>query len=186
MTIGAGLARAPIGLVTLLAVALLVNYVDRGSIATAAPLLEQELGLSASQVGGVLAAFYWAYAPMQPVMGWLADRYGPARGLSGGFLLLSLATAAKGLAGGLVLLGPLGLLLVGVGGATLSPSALGLLPGRGPPLQRARATATMQFGAVVGPAIGTLFGGLLLVRSGGRGGVGALRRAVGAVALVAR
>ena len=45
---GAHLARAPIGLVALLSVALLVNYIDRGSIATAAPLLEQELGLSAS------------------------------------------------------------------------------------------------------------------------------------------
>ena len=45
MTDGARLARAPIGLVALLSVALLVNYVDRGSIATAAPLLEQELGL---------------------------------------------------------------------------------------------------------------------------------------------
>ncbi|HLB84582.1 MAG TPA: MFS transporter, partial [Steroidobacteraceae bacterium] len=167
MTIGAGLARAPIGLVTLLAVALLVNYVDRGSIATAAPLLEQELGLSASQMGWVLAAFYWAYAPMQPVMGWLADRYGPARVLSGGFLLWSLATAANGLAGGLVMLVLLRLLM-GVGEATFYPSALSLLSRRVPPLQRARATATMQFGAVVGPAIGTLLGGLLMVRYGWR------------------
>src|SRR4026209_10110 len=101
MTIGAGLARAPVGLVTLLAVALLVNYVDRGSIATAAPLLEQELGLSASQMGWVLAAFYWAYAPMQPVMGWLAGRYGPARGVSGGVLLWWFAAGANRLARGL-------------------------------------------------------------------------------------
>ena len=134
---------------TLLAVALLVNYIDRGSIATAAPLLEQELSLSASQMGWVLAAFYWAYAPMQPVMGWLADRYGPARVLSGGFLLWSLATAANGLAGGLVMLVLLRLLM-GVGEATFYPSALSLLSRRVPPLQRARATATMQFGAVSG------------------------------------
>ena len=52
--------RAPIGLVVLLAVALLVNYVDRGSIAVAAPLLEVELRLSASEMGWVLAAFSWA------------------------------------------------------------------------------------------------------------------------------
>ena len=94
--------RAPIGLVVLLAVALLVNYVDRGSIAIAAPLLEIELRLSASEMGWVLAAFYWAYAPMQPVMGWCADRFGPARVLAGGFLLWSLATALAGFAGGLV------------------------------------------------------------------------------------
>src|SRR5688572_8130547 len=167
MTDGARLARAPIGLVAFLSVALLVNYIDRGSIATAAPLLEHELGLAASQMGWVLAAFYWAYAPMQPVMGWLADRYGPARVLSGGFLLWSLATAANGLAGGLVMLVLLRLLM-GVGEATFYPSALSLLSRRVPPLQRARATATMQFGAVVGPAIGTLLGGLIMVRYGWR------------------
>jgi MFS family permease len=160
-------ARAPLALVTLLCVALLVNYIDRGSIATAAPLLEQELRLSASQMGWVLAAFYWAYAPMQPVMGWLADRYGPARVLSGGFLLWSLATAANGFAGGLVMLVLLRMLM-GVGEATFYPSALSLLSRRVPPLQRARATATMQFGAVVGPAIGTLLGGLIMVRYGWR------------------
>src|SRR5687768_2372239 len=167
MTDGARLARAPLGLVALLSVALLVNYIDRGSIATAAPMLEQELRLSASEMGWVLAAFYWAYAPMQPVMGWLADRYGPARVLSVGFLLWSLATAANGLAGGLAALVLLRLLM-GVGEATFYPSALSLLSRRVPALQRARATATMQFGAVVGPAIGTLLGGLLMLRYGWR------------------
>jgi MFS family permease len=160
-------ARAPIALVSLLSLALLVNYVDRGSIATAAPLLETELGLSASQMGWVLAAFYWAYAPMQPVMGWLADRYGPARVLSAGFLLWSLATAASGFAGGLVGLVMLRLVM-GAGEASFYPSALSLLSRRVPPRQRARATATMQFGAVVGPAVGTLFGGWLMVRYGWR------------------
>ncbi len=118
--------RAPIGLVVLLAVALLVNYVDRGSIAVAAPLLEIELRLSASEMGWVLAAFYWAYAPMQPVMGWCADRFGPARVLAGGFLLWSLATALAGFAGGLAALVALRLLM-GVGEATFYPSALSLL-----------------------------------------------------------
>src|SRR5262245_66417660 len=121
MTGGAGPARAPIGLVTLLSVALLINYVDRGSIATAAPMLERELELSASEMGWILAAFYWAYAPMQPVMGWLADRFGPARVMSGGFLLWSIATAAGGFAGGLATL-VLVRLLMGVGESTFYPS----------------------------------------------------------------
>ena len=154
--------RAPIGLVVLLAVALLVNYVDRGSIAVAAPLLEVELRLSASEMGWVLAAFYWAYAPMQPVMGWCADRFGPARVLAAGFLLWSLATALAGFAGGLAALVALRLLM-GVGEATFYPSALSLLSRNVAPTQRARATATMQFGAVLGPAVGTLLGGLIMV-----------------------
>jgi MFS family permease len=159
--------RSPVGLVTLLSVALLVNYVDRGTIATAAPLLEKELSLSPSEMGWVLAAFYWAYAPLQPVAGWLADRFGPARVLTAGFLLWSAATAASGLAAGLVTL--IGLrMLMGAGESTFYPSALSLLSRNVPAVQRARATATMQFGAVVGPAIGTLLGGLLMVRYGWR------------------
>ena len=104
---------------------------------------------------------------MQPVMGWCADRFGPARVLAGGFLLWSLATALAGFAGGLVALVALRLLM-GVGEATFYPSALSLLSRNVAPTQRARATATMQFGAVLGPALGTLLGGLIMVRYGWR------------------
>ena len=159
--------RAPVGLVMLLSTALLINYVDRGSIATAAPLLEKELSLSASEMGWVLAVFYWAYAPMQPVMGWCADRFGPARVLATGFVIWSLATAATGLVGGLVALVVLRLLM-GVGESAFYPSALSLLSRNVLAIQRGRATATMQFGAVVGPALGTLLGGLIMVRFGWR------------------
>ncbi len=160
-------SRAPVGLVMLLSTALLINYVDRGSIATAAPLLEKELSLSASEMGWVLAVFYWAYAPMQPVMGWCADRFGPARVLATGFVIWSLATAATGLVGGLVALVVLRLLM-GVGESAFYPSALSLLSRNVLAIQRGRATATMQFGAVVGPALGTLLGGLIMVRFGWR------------------
>ena len=91
------LGRAPAGLVVMLSLALMINYIDRGAIATAAPLLQDELSLSPSEIGWVLAVFYWAYAPLQPVMGWLADRIGPAIVLAAGFALWSLATAATGL-----------------------------------------------------------------------------------------
>ena len=60
--------RTPIALVALLSFALLINYVDRGSIGIAAPLIQKDFALSASEMGWVLAAFFWAYAPMQPFM----------------------------------------------------------------------------------------------------------------------
>jgi MFS family permease len=159
--------RAPIGLVALLAFALLINYADRGSISVAAPLLGKELGLRASEIGWVLGLFYWAYAPLQPVMGWCADRFGPARVLAAGFLLWSLATGLMGLAGGLAALVALRLLM-GAGEATFYPSALSLLSRKVPDSQRARATATMQFGALIGPAAGALLGGYVMVRYGWR------------------
>jgi MFS family permease len=164
---GATNAARPIGLVVMLSLALMINYIDRGSIATAAPLLTKELALSPSEIGWVLAVFYWAYAPMQPVMGWLADRRGPALMLAIGLALWSLATAATGFAFGIVSLVALRLLM-GVGEAAFYPSALSLLARNVPATQRARATASMQFGAVVGPALGTLVGGMIMQAYGWR------------------
>ncbi|HEX5648218.1 MAG TPA: MFS transporter [Steroidobacteraceae bacterium] len=167
---GGAVAQAharPIGLVVMLSLALMINYIDRGSIATAAPLLVDELALTPGEMGWVLAVFYWAYAPMQPVMGWFADRTGPAIVLAGGLALWSVATAATGFAFGLASLIVLRLLM-GVGEAAFYPSALSLLARNVPPTQRARATATMQFGAVIGPALGTLVGGVIMQTYGWR------------------
>ena len=114
-------------MVMLLATALMINYIDRGSIATAAPLLQEELrNSSASEMGWVLAVFYWAYAPLQPVMGGARTDSEPARVLAAGFLLWSVATAATGLVGGLVTLVALRMLM-GAGESAFYPSALSLL-----------------------------------------------------------
>ena len=37
-----------------------INYVDRGNLSIAAPMLKVELGISASQLGILLAAFSWS------------------------------------------------------------------------------------------------------------------------------
>lgn len=172
-------SRAPVGLVALLSVALLVNYADRGSISVAAPLLGKELALGEIEIGWVLGLFYWAYAPLQPVMGWCADRFGPARVLAAGFLVWSVATGLMGIAGGLTALVVLRLLM-GAGEATFYPSALSLLSRNVPASQRARATATMQFGALIGPAAGVLLGGAVMAKFGWR----AMFLVMGAASLV--
>ena len=54
---------------------------------------------------GPCRVLYWAYAPdATTVMGWCADRFGPARVLAAGFLLWSLPPAMAGLVGGLAAL----------------------------------------------------------------------------------
>ena len=45
----------------LLSAALFINYVDRGNLSTAAPLIQDELHLSATQLGFLLSAFYYSY-----------------------------------------------------------------------------------------------------------------------------
>ena len=80
----------------LLAISVFINYVDRGNLSIAAPLLKGELGISASQLGVLLSAFFWTYALLQLFSGWLVDRLNVNWVFAGGFFLWSAATAATG------------------------------------------------------------------------------------------
>lgn len=60
----------------LLSAALFINYVDRGNLSTAAPLIQDELHLSATQLGFLLSAFYYSYVLAMAPVGWLAERSG--------------------------------------------------------------------------------------------------------------
>jgi hypothetical protein len=82
--------RAFTPVLVLLAISILINYVDRGNLSIAAPLLKDELGISASQLGILLAAFFWTYTAMQFVSGWLVDRFDVNWVIAAGYLLWSL------------------------------------------------------------------------------------------------
>ena len=79
-------------LVALLALSVLLNYVDRGAIGIAAPKMKEELGFSATEFGFGVSAFFWAYAPLCLVMGWLCDRFCVYRMFALGIALWALAT----------------------------------------------------------------------------------------------
>src|SRR6059058_3978048 len=106
---------------TLLFIAILVNYVDRGNLSIAAPLLKDELGISASQLGLLLSAFFWSYTTMQFVSGWLVDRFDVNLIIAAGYLLWSLATATTGIVRGFTILLAMRLLL-GIGESVAFPS----------------------------------------------------------------
>jgi MFS family permease len=145
----------------------MINYVDRGTISTAAPLLEKQLALTPSQLGWILSAFFWAYVPSQPLMGWLADRLGAARVLAAGFTLWSFATVATGLsAGTFTLFGAR--LVMGIGESVTYPSALALLAQRVTDRHRARATSILQLGGMIGPALGTSLSVVIMAHYGWR------------------
>ena len=55
----------------LLVFSVFINYVDRGNLSIAAPMIKDELGISATQLGLLLSAFFWTYAFCQLVAGWL-------------------------------------------------------------------------------------------------------------------
>src|SRR5712691_13405650 len=85
---------------TLLVLSVFINYVDRGNLAIAAPLLKNELGISASRLGILLSSFFWTYTALLFVCGWFVDRFDVNRVLAVGFLVWSLATAATGMVRG--------------------------------------------------------------------------------------
>ena len=101
MTTAAQAGRPAFGplIVPLLALAIFINYVDRGNLATAAPLMMGELGLDATQIGILISAFFWAYTPGLVLAGWLADRFNAYMTLAVGLAIWSLATLLTGLAG---------------------------------------------------------------------------------------
>jgi len=55
-------------LVLLVTASVFINYIDRGNLAAAAPLMQDELHLSASQLGVLLSAFYYGCVICMPGM----------------------------------------------------------------------------------------------------------------------
>lgn len=153
--------------VPLLAIAIFINYVDRGNLATAAPLIKDQLQLSSTQIGMLLSAFFWSYVPAQLLAGWLAERINPYRTLGLGLALWSIATAASGVATGFVALIALRILL-GLGESAAFPCSAKILAQHLPADKLGRANGLMGVGMALGPALGTLLGGLLMARIGWR------------------
>jgi MFS family permease len=151
----------------LLVIAVLINYVDRGNLALAAPLLKTEWGTSASQLGLLLSAFFWTYTALQFVMGHFVDRFGANRLMAIGVFVWSIATlftaAAFGFATMLVMR-----LLLGIGESVMFPASSKILAEHLPEHARGFANGLMNAAMRWGTAIGTLGGGLLIAHYGWR------------------
>src|SRR6201982_860961 len=80
----------------LLALSVFINYLDRGNLSIAAPLLKNEFQLSATQLGVLLSSFFWTYSFFLPLSGWLVDRLHVKWVRAGGFIFVFGATAATG------------------------------------------------------------------------------------------
>ena len=162
-----GAAGISVRVVVLLALAAFINYVDRGNLATAGPLIRDELGLSNAQLGTLLSAFFWSYAPAQPFVGWLAERFDARVVLAVGLAVWGGATVFTGVSTGFVTLLVLRLML-GLGESVMYPASFKLLASDARDDQRGRANGLLAAGQSLGPAFGTLIGGLLMARLGWR------------------
>src|SRR5262245_42341551 len=152
---------------TLLVVSVFINYVDRGNLSIAAPLLKSELGISALQLGILLSAFFWTYTAMLFVCGWFVDRFDAGRVLALGYLVWSLSTAATGLVRGFAML-LLMRLILGMGESVAFPCYSKILARDLPEHHRGFANGVICAGMKLGPAAGTLGAGLLMANYGWR------------------
>ncbi len=154
-------------LIVMVALAMFISYVDRGNLATAAPLIQAELNLSPEQLGALLSAFFLTYVIAMIPAGWLAERYGAHRVMAGGFLIWSVATLGSGLVDSFAALFLLRLLL-GLGESVSFPSMAKLIASGVPAARLGIANGTVAFGYLIGPAVGTLAGGWLMTELGWR------------------
>jgi sugar phosphate permease len=100
----------------------LIFYVDRVNISTAAPIMQKDLGLTATQLGIAFSAFAYPYAFFQIAGGWLGDRMGPRLTLFLCALLVAASTVWTGMVGGLAALF-MSRLALGIGEGPAFPTA---------------------------------------------------------------
>ena len=164
----AGMSRKEWVVVGLLVFSVLVNYVDRGNLSLAMPLLQREFAFSPLRAAELLSAFFWTYALVQllGIAGWLTDRYSAGWVLMGGYLLWSLAMACLGFAPSYVALFALQLVL-GMGESVAYPCYSRIFAAM-PQEHRGRANAFIDAGTKIGPAAGAFLGGMILVHYGWR------------------
>jgi ACS family D-galactonate transporter-like MFS transporter len=155
------------GVLVLLAVSVFINYIDRGSLSIAAPILKDELHLSASQLGILLSSFFWTYACFQIVSGWLVDRFNVNWVLAIGFLVWSSATAVTGLVHGFAILLAVRLVL-GIGESVAYPSYSKIVARHFSEDRRGFANSVIAAGQLSGPGFGMFLGGVLMAMYGWR------------------
>lgn len=92
--------RVRYGMLALVFVNVVINYLDRTNLAVAASNLSKDLDLSPVSMGYIFSAFGWSYAVLQIPGGLIADRFGPR--ILYGFCLItwSVVTMLQGFASG--------------------------------------------------------------------------------------
>src|ERR1700752_3448826 len=155
------------GVLFLLSLSVLINYIDRSNLSIAADLIKGELRLSDLQLGTLLSAFFWTYGCMQIPAGWLVDRFDVKWVFATGFFVWSAARAASGGLHGFGALIAIRIIL-GIGESVAFPSYSKILGTHFHENRRGSANAAVIAGLALGPALGMLVGGTVVGRFGWR------------------
>ncbi len=159
------------GIGVLLAVGVLVNYLDRISISVAAPQLQKELNLSSEQIGVLLSAFFWSYSLAQLPSGMLLDRFGVTRVGRVSVFLWAIASTLTALSTGYLGIFVARMLL----GVAEAPGMISCQKATGywfPRHERSRSTAVFDSAAKFSNVIGVPLLAFFVVSFGWRWGFG--------------
>ncbi|MCA9175498.1 MAG: MFS transporter [Planctomycetales bacterium] len=137
-------------------------YLDRFCISFVEIYVQEDLGLTNTQVGWMLSAFFWTYALAQVPTGWMTDHFGSRLMLTLYVLFWSLFTGWTGAVAAFI---PLMALRFGFGLAQAGayPTASSMVSRWVPLERRGTASAVIAFGGRVGGVLAMLASGYLLI-----------------------
>jgi ACS family D-galactonate transporter-like MFS transporter len=143
--------RVRYGMLALVFINVVINYLDRSNLSVAASSLSKDLELSSVEMGLIFSAFGWTYAVLQIPGGLVADRFGPRILYAFCLITWSLATLFQGLARGFASLFALRL-ATGTFEAPSYPINNRIVTSWFPDNERAAATAMYVSGQFIGLA----------------------------------
>jgi ACS family D-galactonate transporter-like MFS transporter len=153
--------------VSLLFLGVLISYIDRGNLSIAAVPIMRELHLSPAAVGVTLSAFFWTYLVFQIPAGYLVDVCGLKWSYAIAFLIWSLTSSAICLVHTFSQLISLRLLL-GMSEAIVGPASIAYIQRHFSESEQGLPTGIYLSGMMLGPAVGSFLGSILLERVGWR------------------
>ena len=155
-------AEPPVILITLTTMlGLIMAIVDTSIVNVALTNMAGTLGASIDEIGWVATGYILATVVIMPLNGWLTARFGRKNYYAACIALFTISSFLCGTATNVWQL-VVYRVIQGLGGGALQPTAQAILFESYPPEKRSGAMAIFGLGAMVGPAIGPVLGGVII------------------------
>jgi sugar phosphate permease len=156
------------GIIFILLMAAVINYLDRANLSIANTTISKEFGFSSTEMGLLLSAFLWPYALANLPAGWLVDRFGPKKMFSLGVGFWSTFTVLAGFVNGYSMFYALRILL-GISESPFFTSGIKITHRWFSDKERALPTSIINTGSQIANAIAPPILTILLLTLGWRG-----------------
>jgi DHA2 family multidrug resistance protein len=154
--------QAPVALITItVMLGLIMAIIDTTIVNVALNTIGGNLGATVDEVAWIATGYILASVIVMPLNGWLTAMLGRKTFYAASLGLFTVASLLCGTAHSIWML-VFYRIIQGLGGGALQPTAQAILFETYPPAKRGAAMAIFGLGAMVGPAIGPVFGGYII------------------------